>query len=453
MAFNPGGSSGISTATDVALSGPANNQVLAYSSATAKWRNVAPATGSGDSWVYNVKDYGAVGDGTTDDSVAIKACVAAAIATRGTGTAPVKAEIVFPPGNYYVTQNDTLMTPSDGVNSGVQGLKIRGFGKDATRITFNPTTTSATDHFVGNLASFNKRARYMHLTDMTITSQDSAANCFYFYHDGQGSNMNQGCIFERINFTGNWNRVFGFDGGATANLNSEMTFRNISAGTATYGDAFMHVGGISGTFNQQNQFLDYWFYDSFFILNGGTLFKFDRGGSAHFVNGSWSAASGTAPAMTFVSIPGTYFNNTSAGNFTFSGIRFEPKAADHMVVDCSMGMGSIHFDSCIDLSSLQNDSSIEYSLHRYVGGAPWGFGVMPTVRYTNCHMTGYHTYEGTTVARGRFIYDGCYFYRGTSGQMANASTDQSTSAPVVRWTSGKPKYSFRDCWNVADVSN
>lgn len=46
MAFNPGGSGGISTAADVALSSVAQNDVLTYNSGTAKWRN-QPATAGG----------------------------------------------------------------------------------------------------------------------------------------------------------------------------------------------------------------------------------------------------------------------------------------------------------------------------------------------------------------------------------------------------------------------
>jgi len=408
-----------------------------------------------DWWVYNVEDYGATGDGTTDDSVAIKNCIAAAVATKGTGTGPVQAEVIFPPGVYRVTQNDTLMTPSTGSNDGVYGLKIRGFGKDVTRILFQPTTTSATDPFVGNLFSARKRARYFHITDMTFDSGVTGATvsqacCFYFFCNGSGSNMNQSCVFERLNFAGNWKRVFGFDGDSTANLNSEMTFRNISGATASYSDAFFRVGGISGTYNQQNQFLNYWFYDSHFILAGGTLFKFDKGGAANFINGSWSASSSSAPAMTFISMPGTNYNNTSAAQFRFTNIRFEPKATNHRVIDCNMAMGSITFESCVDLSSLQNSASYEYPLHRYTGGSPWGSGIQPTIRYVNCHLTGYHVYEGPTTTRGKFIYEGCYFYRGDSGQKANATTAQGTAA-VLRWTSGVPRYTFKDCWNIDDL--
>lgn len=44
MSFNPGGGGGISGATDVAFSSVADDQVLTYDAAIAKWRNEnAPA--------------------------------------------------------------------------------------------------------------------------------------------------------------------------------------------------------------------------------------------------------------------------------------------------------------------------------------------------------------------------------------------------------------------------
>jgi len=39
MAFNPGGSSGLATAADVALNSPADNQILGYNTAVGKWQN------------------------------------------------------------------------------------------------------------------------------------------------------------------------------------------------------------------------------------------------------------------------------------------------------------------------------------------------------------------------------------------------------------------------------
>lgn len=63
---------------------------------------------------YNVKDYGAVGDGATDDTAAIQACITASIAATG------NANIVFPIGRYKV--NSQLQVDSATVNVNIRGL-------------------------------------------------------------------------------------------------------------------------------------------------------------------------------------------------------------------------------------------------------------------------------------------------------------------------------------------
>lgn len=67
----------------------------------------------------NVKwpEYGAVGDGVTDDTAAIQAAIDAAVTARATG-----GDIFFPPGQYVVTSTLTFPSPSGGgrvVGSGV----------------------------------------------------------------------------------------------------------------------------------------------------------------------------------------------------------------------------------------------------------------------------------------------------------------------------------------------
>lgn len=66
------------------------------------------------SWfgVYNVKHYGAKGNGTTDDTAAIQACLSAAQAGGG--------ECFFPPGTYKTTSTISL--------SGGIGVTVRGSG-------------------------------------------------------------------------------------------------------------------------------------------------------------------------------------------------------------------------------------------------------------------------------------------------------------------------------------
>ena len=68
--------------------------------------------------VFNVRTYGAKGDGTTDDTAAIQAAINAAVATAG-GT------VYVPAGTYKVTS--TLTIP----NSGQVGIQVEGAGTGA----------------------------------------------------------------------------------------------------------------------------------------------------------------------------------------------------------------------------------------------------------------------------------------------------------------------------------
>lgn len=80
---------------------------------TAAWLNdindhVYNGLRKDDVSVINVKDptYGAVGDGSTDDEVAIAAAMTAAAATTG-------STVYFPPGEYIVTGSDAIIVPAD----------------------------------------------------------------------------------------------------------------------------------------------------------------------------------------------------------------------------------------------------------------------------------------------------------------------------------------------------
>ncbi len=250
-----------------------------------------------------------------------------------------------------------------------------------------------------------------------------------------------------MEFSGSWLRVFGLDGGATANLNSEFALDSVFTSTnSVFDDAFFRCGGISGTYNQQNQFLNYWVRNCSLTLSRGNVFRFDKGGSIHVQNGSWSAANSTSGAITWFYMPVPDSNNRSAAQLSVDSVRFEPKASNHQVIRNAWGTGSVEFSNCCDLSSLQNTSSPDYNLHQYTGANPWGFGgTMPSVRYVNHQGAGFHQYDGSVVKRGGFTYEGCYFYRGVNGDLANSV---SGTDPVLRWSSGAPRYSFSHCDNV-----
>ncbi len=84
------------------FSGLSRGHTFSYNTTTAKWNN-APTS------VVYVKDYGAKGDGVTDDAAAIQSAVNAAVATS--------SEVWFHPGTYAVGSLLTVTAPLVGNNA------------------------------------------------------------------------------------------------------------------------------------------------------------------------------------------------------------------------------------------------------------------------------------------------------------------------------------------------
>jgi len=82
--------------------------------------------------VLNVKDYGAKGDGTTDDTAAIQAAIDSLKNTSISATAHRGGTVYFPPGRYKITS--TLTITQTG------GITLRGAGYGALLNNLNATT-------------------------------------------------------------------------------------------------------------------------------------------------------------------------------------------------------------------------------------------------------------------------------------------------------------------------
>ncbi|MEV0649625.1 hypothetical protein AB0I28_30645 [Phytomonospora sp. NPDC050363] len=377
------------------------------------------------------------------NDAAVQAAMQRVLASRS-GNA-LRAKLILPPGNYSLTK-PLLTYDANFPTAYLEGLSIEGMGIRSTNINWNDTGT------VPFITASKPRLRFFHMRGFTASSTNIKNEFAYLVSDTSGG-YNQGWVIQDVEFGGSWLRVFGLDGGASANLNSEFVLERVfTTVSSQFGDAFFRCGGVRlGDHNQQNQFLNYWIKDCCLTLTKGTVFVFPRGGSIRVQNGSWSAASATEGPITWFSMPAANSNNHAAMQLTVRDVKFEPKAPNHRIIDCAWSGGSVLFDNCNDHGSAQHSASKAYNLHRYVGANPWGFGgCMPSVRYQQCQLTGYHQYEGAAVKRGGIVYDGSYFYRGDSGNAANATTGTDAA---LRWTSGAARYRFADCYNVTNETN
>ena len=130
---------------------------------------VLPATEPAGSGVFNVKDYGAEGDGTTDDTAAVQAAMDAAVAVSGEVDVPVADDY------YLVTDLDLA--------AGAGGLTVRGHGpgSDIRSLT-------------GSVFVLNGDNANIHMTDLYLVAYAAGKACFEFV---DGAVLNQSRI-ERV---------------------------------------------------------------------------------------------------------------------------------------------------------------------------------------------------------------------------------------------------------------
>jgi hypothetical protein len=417
--------------------------------------SASPAAANTDPSVYSVDvtDYGAKGDGSTDDSDAIKAAVTAAIAGRVSGVA--RKEVFFPPGNYKVTKKDTLMwSPTAGTADQIFGLRFRGAGPRVTNIDFITSFAASTDPRENNLITAAVRLRYTYFEDMSFHSTNANNRFAYFWsvdtvdsasqYPAYGAGQNQYFVYRNVEWRGTWDRVIGVDGDLQANNNSEHHFILCSTDTAsTYTDAFLHCGISNPSANsQQNQFLNYFMLSCNFALAGGDFFRFDRGGSINVYGGSWSMV-GTAAARYFYMPLAN--GEMTATRLNVNGVRFEPKISSvQKIIDCAWAYGNVTFTSCSDMAAIQTSSAAGNNYHRYVPTA----GRIPIVRYQDCILGGYHLVDGagSALTNGKMLYEGCRFYHTSTAVSTTAGT------AFLRYPSAPARYAFRDSWATADVS-
>ena len=123
--------------------------------------------------INNVKDFGAAGDGSTDDTAAIQAALDAAYGSssspNGSSGAIKNRPVFFPAGNYKITRALTLKS--------VMGAHIFGAGRFTTTIQ---NVTSGGSVFVTNGCEYSRFER------LNLIASGTNSVCFDLDFDGNG---------------------------------------------------------------------------------------------------------------------------------------------------------------------------------------------------------------------------------------------------------------------------
>ncbi len=363
-----------------------------------------PATAGGV--VSVTADFGAKGDGRTDDSDAFARAYAHAVSRVAGHTGRTVVDV--PPGEYLITRPGALLdgaTPDKPAN----GLRFRGAGKRITQIVFRPDSADAflcrNDDTWSNLA----------FEDMTFTSGTPGASFFSSYSTGNAQDYR----FTACEWLGEWTYGLALDG---TNTNSEMRWQACRVGGA-WRKAFLYSGLSQRSQHPaaQDQFLNYWFTDMKVEYAWGNFLEFPYGGSITCRGGSYIVTGQRPHADPEYGTTSTFFrfpratHAASVQRFHAEDIRFEVRGPDTLVIDSHWSGGTVHFNDCDDTALAFKPFSAQLTAHRYDVG-PRG----PLVRYETCQLAGTHRYRTPRDAPGRTVarYDMCQFATATQDAMA-----------------------------------
>ena len=467
-----GGSSSISGSTDVAFSNVSNGQTLIYDGSVAKWKNTNPSSANNPGLI-NVKDYGAIGDGSIDDTNAIIAARNAVWATASSNGNICAKKLYFPGGRYKVSQPGALLNSpnvSGGAQTIIYGYQIVGDGKRSSQVIYTNTAAAAGGTHPASNALFvaGNRVNQLRITGMSFSSSNAVNTCFFFWsrtnadtnyaYPEYGWGHNQDIIFTDVEIAGAWRWGVLLDGDQCANLNSEFFLYNCAVTpTSTFAGAVFQSGYTNYTSNdQQDQFLNYSFVDCKFEYKYGDCLVFNRGGAISVRGGSFILGVSddtNKVGGTFFKNNAVPFHNLSATQVIFSGVRYELRNENCSMIDSAWSGSNAHItlDSCSDtgLSWASFGPSVASVTLRANGGSH------ANVYARNCALGGHWEILGNqTSATTRIVLDMCNIYNnGSTYQTGGIGTKTANNTFLQYDGTNTPKYRYRDCSGITDASN
>lgn len=376
--------------------------------------------------VFNVRAFGAVGDGVTDDTEAVRAAATALAASARTsptalaiGRKLATATLYFPPGSYLITDHDAMMV---NANTVARGYVIDGAGREVTQIMFAPT---APKYLIRNVSP---GWAHVMCRDMTFNLENANAS-FMFTNTGvQGALTNQrDYTFERVNWRGGFASNFGFRNSGYDNYDTLSFFHCAAYGTW---DTFFWVEGSN------DQEVCHTFYDQTFEVQAGNFVKMSSGGNVNVYGGSLVLAG----AGTLFQLLGTGHARGTC-RLKVSGPRIELRQTTSQLIYCEWDKGTVLFDS-VDTSS--QSAVVPAATVNTLFAATNGIGTFPIVRWHSCLLQGRHEYRWDTnspLYANPISYESCELQNYSTVHDFILFTDTGATGRI----GGTPAIPFRNC--------
>lgn len=295
---------------------------------------------------------------------------------------------VFIPSGEYLVKENIMDMSFPGNTLRVSGINYFSDGQAVLTFMYSGD----------NKYAFKNRDAGLGLSFYNIAFIGLHDQCNLFYSESKGGA--QDYYFERCLFSGNFNKIFTLKG---SNTNSEFGFMkcNFSGKVATILD-------ISGE-NTSDQFLNYWFNQTKFWIQEGTIINADKGGHFKFVNCDWSGYSPSKETYYFKLNSPT--SARGVNDFRIINGRFEMKNSNARVLKSNWQHGNIEINADFGSQVPIIGTNMKHFEFNIQGTDSCGFNSL-NINFKNSVMMGYHEFnykDNSWRGSGKILYENCAF--------------------------------------------
>lgn len=375
--------------------------------------------------VFDVKLYGAAGDGIADDSVAVQAAIDAAMGSDGTGTGGV---IYFPPGTYRINSKISLRYNGGGpgVSPTQPNVRFQGAGAEFSGQSKAPIGGSILDlRYSGTPAKLDTRGLgALEITGLTFASLGGSDTTPFIQTTNTTLLVHHCGFYGNTNHPGNQDAILlGGDTAGLVTINTDETETSAFQGYGTVID--------SNYFNRIRRAIWGRGWTNAVVLNNNTVWSesgFTTGAAIDLDGGSggFGQVAGNVISNNLIEMNGyaygirlgyAYGNSLSHNNF------YDPGASSVAFYHLDVGshenliIDGFHITSLDTVDDDSGESTWSSQIIPMMSGQDWQIGnASGKITYSASD----HRYTGTAVKLGHYIgSNGAEYYNTISGTAAN----------------------------------